>query len=488
MGVTHAFTSPKADGGDTTLVQPSNWNAAHTLTGNLSAFDGLANASGYLKNDGAGAFSYTTPTAGDVGGEPALGNPLVSGYVLSSTDAGVRSWIAVGGGSFVTLQATSPGTADTGNSNVSGVSYAGSYRSLLPGGASPTSSVQIGTQAPGTSGSLNYAVDSVMIGEGQTIGALGGNVLVGRSARSGDGLTASANNAVIIGYQAIWSGGYGTGGGSSVAIGSLSQIAGGSQVAIGSSANAGSTLGTVCIGASTTASAQFNIVIGYGCTGPNANSINIGGGTGPAANNILIGTPSMTGVKIGPYTIGSSTSALEPALGNPGTSGWVLSSTTGGVRSWIAPGGGSDPWTYLKLAADFPTTSATAVDVTGLGFTPAINSVYQIEGMFLLRTATTTVGPRPGCDWPTAASDGCGTFWTTSSATAQILTNGGIGAAILADVGGLPNNTSSYPGYMQVTLVTGAGTSGNFKIQLASETAGTTVTMKAGSYIRYRTI
>lgn len=27
----------------------------------------------------------------------------------------------------------------------------------------------------------------------------------------------------------------------------------------------------------------------------------------------------------------------EPALGNPGTSGWVLSSTTGGVRSWIAP-------------------------------------------------------------------------------------------------------------------------------------------------------
>lgn len=98
MGVTHAFTSPKADGGDATLVQPSNWNAAHTLTGNISAFDGLANASGYLKNNGAGVFSYTTPTAGDVGGEPALGNPLVSGYVLSSTDAGVRSWIAPGGG------------------------------------------------------------------------------------------------------------------------------------------------------------------------------------------------------------------------------------------------------------------------------------------------------------------------------------------------------------------------------------------------------
>jgi hypothetical protein len=37
-------------------------------------------------------------------------------------------------------------------------------------------------------------------------------------------------------------------------------------------------------------------------------------------------------------------SAFEPALGNPGTTGWVLSSTNGGVRSWIAPsaGGGGD--------------------------------------------------------------------------------------------------------------------------------------------------
>jgi hypothetical protein len=29
MAITHAFTSPKADGADTTLVRPSNWNAEH---------------------------------------------------------------------------------------------------------------------------------------------------------------------------------------------------------------------------------------------------------------------------------------------------------------------------------------------------------------------------------------------------------------------------------------------------------------------------
>jgi len=30
----------------------------------------------------------------------------------------------------------------------------------------------------------------------------------------------------------------------------------------------------------------------------------------------------------------------EPALGNPGVDGYVLSSTATGVRSWLAPGGG----------------------------------------------------------------------------------------------------------------------------------------------------
>jgi len=32
ISLKHAFTSPKADGADSTLVQPSNWNAEHTLT------------------------------------------------------------------------------------------------------------------------------------------------------------------------------------------------------------------------------------------------------------------------------------------------------------------------------------------------------------------------------------------------------------------------------------------------------------------------
>ena len=32
MPITHAYTNPIADGGDATLLRPSNWNAAHTIT------------------------------------------------------------------------------------------------------------------------------------------------------------------------------------------------------------------------------------------------------------------------------------------------------------------------------------------------------------------------------------------------------------------------------------------------------------------------
>ena len=39
---------------------------------------------------------HTMPTAGDVGAEPALGTPATDGDILSSTVAGVRSWVPPG--------------------------------------------------------------------------------------------------------------------------------------------------------------------------------------------------------------------------------------------------------------------------------------------------------------------------------------------------------------------------------------------------------
>lgn len=150
--------------------------------------------------------------------------------------------------------------------------------------------------------------------------------------------------------------------------------------------------------------------------------------------------------------------------------------------------GGSDPWTYVVLASDFTTTSNTAVPVTGLVFTPSANRRYEFEGKFLMRTATTTVGPRPGLGWPTGMTDGVASLWMTSSATAQLIANGNINAALLIAIGGLPNNTLSYPAYLEGIVIAGATPSGTVKVNLASETSGTVVTMKAGSFIKYREV
>ncbi len=160
-----------------------------------------------------------------------------------------------------------------------------------------------------------------------------------------------------------------------------------------------------------------------------------------------------------------------------------------GDGTWATPaGGGSDPWTYVKLSSDFVTNSSTAVNVTGLEFTPSASTQYEFEVVLLLRTATATVGPRPGLAWPTGMTDGVADIIMPTSATAQVLVFGNNNAALLAAVGGLPNTTQSYPSRIRGTVLAGASPSGTVKVQMASETAGTNVTVKAGSFIRYRSI
>lgn len=54
-----------------------------------------------------GAWNIPNYTLAGLGGEPALGNPGTTGYVLSSTTAGVRSWVAQSGG-VSSVSGTSP--------------------------------------------------------------------------------------------------------------------------------------------------------------------------------------------------------------------------------------------------------------------------------------------------------------------------------------------------------------------------------------------
>ena len=100
MGITHAFTSAVDDGGDATLVRPSNWNAAHVddlvLYGSLdpSAGGGVVAKVGAL---------YCRDNGSDVG------------TLFQKTGAANTAWTQVGA---ATVAAT---TLITGQVNISNV-------------------------------------------------------------------------------------------------------------------------------------------------------------------------------------------------------------------------------------------------------------------------------------------------------------------------------------------------------------------------------
>ena len=154
--------------------------------------------------------------------------------------------------------------------------------------------------------------------------------------------------------------------------------------------------------------------------------------------------------------------------------------------------GGSDPWTYVQVngGADFTTSSATAVDVTGLAFTPSANTTYEFEALLMIRTATATVVPRAGLAWSTGGTDGVAMV-DRAGATATavyLVASGNINAALLGAGGGLLNATQSWPVKVYGMFRAGATPSGNVRIQLASETAGTVVRVVARSFLKYRTL
>ena len=145
-----------------------------------------------------------------------------------------------------------------------------------------------------------------------------------------------------------------------------------------------------------------------------------------------------------------------------------------------------DPWTNIMLQGNFSTTNATNTNIPGLSFTPAANKKYIIEAFILLRTATATVGPRPGFIWPTGLIDGGGYLQVPNSATAVAMRTWGALNTQNAASTGIPTTTDSSLAMGTAYILVGPSPSGNFQITLASETAGTAVTARAGSFLRYR--
>lgn len=261
--------------------------------------------------------------------EPGLGNPDADGYMLTSTRSGIRTWIAPPSGGSGMIYPSGSGIAVVNNgawgttitNNSSNWNTAYSERLRWDGG-----STGLNASTARVSLALNNVTNeskATMFTNPQFTGTAvrwGTDTLAtrayARSSGGGGGLTATD-----VGNQIHDS------------------IANGVQ------------LGDVAVLIADTADmlAPYALLSEVGSGGVSEATVRqIVGDT--IAERLRTAVPGLrlqdsTGNKTGNYMTRAGTTAMvntrEAALGNPSTSGYILSSTAAGVRSWIAPPSGS---------------------------------------------------------------------------------------------------------------------------------------------------
>jgi hypothetical protein len=127
ISLKHAFSSVKADGTDSTLVQPSNWNAEHTVTlaagkvlgrdssgaGAMQELPLSFDTSGNMSMSATGSF---IPAVGTTGQRPASPTQGMVRFNTTSTKVELYNgtvWGSVGGGA--TISDTAPSSPSAGD-------------------------------------------------------------------------------------------------------------------------------------------------------------------------------------------------------------------------------------------------------------------------------------------------------------------------------------------------------------------------------------
>lgn len=142
-------------------------------------------------------------------------------------------------------------------------------------------------------------------------------------------------------------------------------------------------------------------------------------------------------------------------------------------------------WTYERLAADFVRTATTLADVF-TGFTPTANKSYEFEVFGAILSDAATTGFQSDFNGPTGENWVAYKINSAASATTDLLTHGVAWATLNTATNGLAGtNVFIARGLTSYGASPGAG---NVRLRARCETGGgaMSVTMKAGSYMRWR--
>lgn len=164
---------------------------------------------------------------------------------------------------------------------------------------------------------------------------------------------------------------------------------------------------------------------------------------------------------------------------------------------YTASAGKVYPEVIAVLAATATSTSVTPATVASFEATLAASTVYEFEMILLMGTATTTVSPRITINGPTSQTEVVWFEIIGPPTVTTILTNGGTrpsqqftawGSAF-TNATDLPGTSTAYAFRVKgICKTTGTTPAVPVTVDLASETAGTQVSLYAASMMRFKPI
>lgn len=212
-----------------------------------------------------------------------------------------------------------------------------------------------------------------------------------------------------------------------------------------------------------------------GPPGPKGDPGDVGpaGPVGPAG----VGTQGPKGDKGDPGGIGPAGPAGPQGIqGLPGVG-------VQGPKGDPGPAGPAGSIPIVKLAVDQAISVTTLTDITGLSLPIAANADLMFEALIIWQSAATTTGIRIAINGPAGAVEvtALAEIQTSAAAFALQLHTGYQGGAATTSI-----DTANARRVARLSGVVRNGpNAGTLSIQVASEVAGSVVTVKRGSWARY---